>query len=624
MRFSIAPPADSIVNYVIVSGSDHGFTTVKTERITIDDRAPYTYDLSNAYGDSLPIESNIIVKVGSGTDFTVLASPNNSYYTIKSNIYTYVVDYKRFQPFSVNIENIIVYADGKVLRNGLDYTVDLGGISVKINRATYIRNTGKTLVISIIQDTGYVYAPSYTSLDINGNTVINPATITLTQPYNVDDVLEVTSFYKHDILDIQRTAVTVTTNLAVTPDTVEYYDYVGLSSGRFKLDRQVIDESYITVLKNGKVLIPSIDFRLNNDLQSIKLAVDPSIDEKISLITFSSNVLTTGIAYMQFKDMLNRTHFKRLNANKQTELVTDLLYTSTSFEVVDATNFDEPNPVKNKPGVVEIQGERIEYFKKTGNVLSQLRRGTLGTGIPRVHSAGTVVQDIGPSETIPYLESTLTEQVTSTGTNLINISFVPSKASTTWTYQAGHTTSIPTTYGQSNDIEVFVGGYDTNLVWTPGAAYEVGNIVNVGSYTYRCVTAHTSASTFDSTNWKFFIGNIRLKKTPYLVHNVNLAQDSPEGDVQLDADFAVDGVAQAIRLTTPLAFGTRVTVVKRNGIDWDSTINIQVDDSKIAKFIKAVPGVWYTAPKKSETGVLATFDTSGTTFDSENITFDRG
>jgi hypothetical protein len=222
------------------------------------------------------------------------------------------------------------------------------------------------------------------------------------------------------------------------------------------------------------------------------------------------------------------------------------------------------------------------------------------------------------------LESTLTEQVTSTGTNLINISFVPSKASTTWTYQAGHTTSIPTTYGQSNDIEVFVGGYDTNLVWTPGAAYEVGNIVNVGSYTYRCVTAHTSASTFDSTNWKFFIGNIRLKKTPYLVHNVNLAQDSPEGDVQLDADFAVDGVAQAIRLTTPLAFGTRVTVVKRNGIDWDSTINIQVDDSKIAKFIKAVPGVWYTAPKKSETGVLATFDTSGTTFDSENITFDRG
>ena len=54
-----------------------------------------------------------------------------------------------------------------------------------------------------------------------------------------------------------------------------------------------------------------------------------------------------------------------------------------------------PNRNLNLPGIIEINGERIEYYQKNGNVLSQLRRGTLGTGVPTVHLTNNYVIDLG-------------------------------------------------------------------------------------------------------------------------------------------------------------------------------------------------------------------------------------
>jgi hypothetical protein len=128
----------------------------------------------------------------------------------------------------------------------------------------------------------------------------------------------------------------------------------------------------------------------------------------------------------------------------------------------------------------------------------------------------------------------------------------------------------------------------------------------------------------DSANWKFFIGNIRLKKKPYKVHNVNQSPYSPEGDIQLDADFAVDGQSKQLRLTNLLDSGTQVTVVQRTGTAWDSTVNIQNDNSKIAEFLKSTPGVWYTDYKQISNVVAVTTFDNATTFDSKIMTFDQG
>ena len=582
IRFIDTPYVGDVIDFIIVSGSEQTFAITKSERIAADGRTSTdAYPLSYSIGDSLPIESNMIVRVGQ----TILNGPNNSYFTIKSNRLTYTIDKSKFLPYSVGVTDIAVYADGKMLNIGTDYFVDLSVISIKLTRAIYSTYSGTTLIVSIKQNQGYFYVPPI------GN---QPPKILLSETYSSPDIIEVISSYKHDVLDIQRTGLNVSSQIELTPETIEYYYYKNLAGGLISLDRTVLNDNYVWIVKNETLLVPSVDYKLNDDKSSITLAVESKAPDQYTVITYGSNITLPGISYMQFKDMLNRTHFKRLNLHKQSNLTVDLNWNDTTITVVDASTFDTPSALFNKPGIIEIRGERIEYFEKTGNVLSKLRRGTLGTGAPLVHVAGSYVQEIGFSETIPYNEVSVVEQVASDGTNLVTLTTItPAKSDDVWSYDSGFISSIPTTYGQSNDVEVFVGGYNVNVDWAANVTYLVDDIVIIGSYTYRCIIAHTSGSTFDSSYWSFFIGNIRLKKQPYKVHNVSINSDSPEGDVQFDADFAVDNT-NVIRLTNKLDSGTLITVVKRTGDSWDRDISIQKDTSKIATFLKAVPGTWYT------------------------------
>ena len=619
LYFSIPPSAGALINYVIVSGNEQTYSVTKTERI--QGSGSTTYNLQYTVGDSLPAESNMLVRVNN----RLLKGPSNIYYTITGTKVNYSIDPVKFLPYSLSINDIYVYAGGVLLTSGIDYIVELSGITVKITqnvRKTYLN---KELIISVKQDQEYSYIPS---------AGVIPAQIEFIENYTSEDLIEVITSYKHNILDIQRTSVNVTSNFELTPDTPDFYTYKGVAGGIIPLDRTVIDDNYVWVIKNRALLTPSADFKLNEDRKSIKLAFYPDSADEFTVITFGSKVLKSGVSYMQFKDMLNRIHYKRLNANKRSVLVKDLKYLDTYIEVEDASNFDIPSISNNKPGIIEIRGERIEFFTletkvvgtTTTYLLGQLRRGTLGTGVSKVHKVGSYVQDLGPSETIPYVENSTIEQIKSDGTNIVPLTFVPSKTNTTWTYSTGFNSNIPSGYGQSDDIEVFVGGY-SSVPWSSGVEYKINDIVEIGSYAYRCVTAHTSSLTFssDSTYWTFFVGNIRLKKKPYKVHNVNNAPESPEGDIQLDAEFAVDGTSNELRLTHQLSFGTRVTVVKRTGTAWDSTTNILEDDSKIARFLKAVPGVWYSNIGKYENkaGIPSSFDSDNGTFDSESITFDQ-
>ena len=602
IRFSVPPTAQDVVNYVIVEGDQHDFSIVRSETLVIED-ARFTYNLLNQLGDSVPLESNILVRINQ----EIIPAANNSYFTIAKNRLNYKLEQFRALPYDPDIADIKVYADGALLRTGLDYTVDLSGITVTITKAVYSANRGKILTVSISKDQAYTCTSS---------------TITFTHALELTDEVEIISAFKHDILDIQRTNATIKSNLDYTADTPSFYNYVGLNGGIINLDRAVKSPAYIWVIKNKQLLAPSIDYKLNDDKSSITLLEVPSLDDSFEFITFGSNTHGQPISNIQFKDMLNRTHFKRLSANKQTVLTQDLHYYDTVIVVDDASTFDIPNPSKNRPGIIEVYGERIEYFKLVGNTLSQLRRGTLGTGIRSVYPAGTAVQDIGVSETIPYKDSVQITQFTSDDSNLVTLNYVPIKSTTSWEFANDFTSSIPSGYGQCDDAEVFVGGYDTNLVWASGVSYEVNDIVNHGSYQFRCVTAHTSSAKFvtDTANWQFFVGNIRLKKHPFNVHNVNVHPESPEGDVQFDPDFSVDGTSSSLRLTNDLTPGTRVTVVRKVGKMWngltfnavpvtfdgDSTLidtgNTTIDinnstaiansDKSVAEFLKETPGIW--------------------------------
>ena len=560
LKFAVAPAAGALINFIIVSGSQQTFAITKTE--TVPTNGATTYTLQYPIGKTLPNESNMIVRV----DQSILQAPTNSYFTIGKNRLTYTVDSTKAVPYSVPTNNILVYAGGNLLTLGVDYTVDPSAISVKINKIVYSTYSGQQLIISIISNDGYSY---------NATT----GQITFAQAYNNTHTVEVVSSYLQDILDIQRTNIEYVSSFTLTPGTTEFYTYNAVSGGIIKLDRPVIDNNYVWVVQGTTLLTPSIDYKLNDDLQSIVLANPPQSGVVTSIITFGSNILpNVGVSYMQFKDMLNRVSYKRLNANKRTTLVNDLKWNDTAIVVADASTLDVPNPTGNRPGIIEIRGERIEYFTINGNTLGQLRRGTLGTGVYNLNKAGTYVQGIGASETIPYTDTTTTETITSSGGTSVNLGFIPADA---------------------NSIEVFVGGYKDAAEWAANTAYSVGTIVRVGPYTYRCISNNTSSSSFpaDSSNWTFFVGNTRLKKTAYSVFNINKAPYSPAGDVSFPADFTVDGTTAKITLTNPLSFGTQVTVVKQTGTAWDSATNILNDNTLIGNFIKAEPGIWYTEYK---------------------------
>ena len=61
------------------------------------------------------------------------------------------------------------------------------------------------------------------------------------------------------------------------------------------------------------------------------------------------------------------------------------------------------------PGVIFIGKERIEYFYKSGNVLSNIRRGTLGTAILN-HQIGARVEDASGKQTVPYSDTVYTKK----------------------------------------------------------------------------------------------------------------------------------------------------------------------------------------------------------------------
>jgi hypothetical protein len=151
--------------------------------------------------------------------------------------------------------------------------------------------------------------------------------------------------------------------------------------------------------------------------------------DRLDVMYFALESATGATGFRIFKDMLNRTFYKRISKTATTQLVDDLIDTINTMQVKDGTALPEPNAANNLPGVVFIDKERIEYFTKNGNTLGQLRRGTLGTGI-KDHSDGTLVVDASGSQTIPYADTVYTNTFTGDGsTAVFALSQAPASAS---------------------------------------------------------------------------------------------------------------------------------------------------------------------------------------------------
>ena len=84
----------------------------------------------------------------------------------------------------------------------------------------------------------------------------------------------------------------------------------------------------------------------------------------------------------------------------KTTLSSSVTATDTTIPATSPTFFDNPT---TEPGVVYINGERIEYDAIDNNNLLYCKRGTLGTSA-KAHTGGSTIIHSGPSTRIPTLE----------------------------------------------------------------------------------------------------------------------------------------------------------------------------------------------------------------------------
>jgi hypothetical protein len=311
---------------------------------------------------------------------------------------------------------------------------------------------------------------------------------------------------------------------------------------------------------NGTPLTQNIDFELDNSNSIVHLRELNNSTDRIQVITYGVTVRKPPMTFEIFKDMLNRHQFKR-GAITSLELAKDLTYYATEIQVNDSSTLPER-------GVVVINSERIEYRLKTGNLLTQLRRGVFGTSVAELHSRLSKVVDVSDAETLPYSEKQSKFDFYGNGNRKVfgPLPFKPTKTvkPTTW-----YTNSdIPATFAQCNDVEVFVSGR-------------------------------------------------RLIKTSTSLFN----ELDPANDIIVPAEFAVDGITQSIRITTPPPAGARVTIIRRQGSSWynnssnEIPLSLSQSNTPVAKFIQQRPSL-LPSFEASTTDILNT--ESGDSIDDEN------
>jgi hypothetical protein len=408
---------DTTIRYVVFYDN----TVVNYSQVSKDvfdsDGSTTTFTLAATPLYKKPTSYNTIIKVGN----TILNPGYNIQYTIPDSAQReFQLELFQQPQGTISSEQVKVYLNGEELEINFSFRFDIFNSSVVLFDG--IGDPGDIVEIYIEGD---------------GEYNIVDDTITITQAPADGQKIEVYTFTNHDLLGLERISYDVVARSSLTAGTSEYATYHRLTSGEITLRTPAIDAEYVWVSVNGELLTPSVDYYVSEDHTKVRLVTPPGDDSVVDVIHFSESTGTDRFAFRQFKDMLNRTHYKRLDS-PATQLAQDLNWYDIRIEVEDGSVLPVPNKGENMPGIVFINGERIEYFVKEDNTLRQIRRGTLGTGVSNIISVGEGVYDQGPSKNIPYKDETLTQIFTADGTtSTYALDFIPNSVNEFDVFVAG-------------------------------------------------------------------------------------------------------------------------------------------------------------------------------------------
>jgi len=654
IRFGVAPATGANIRILLVQGL---FTESKVSQVTIDeiiaDGSTTQFELSQAPFTQQPLHSNTLVTVND----VVLTTGYSEEFDV-TNIREYQLRLDQVPVGTKLIYDLEVFLNGVLLEHVDDYLYEGAGSAVEggapdeqpgstIRLRPGVGTIGDKLTVYVITEGEYLFG----YLDSGNEFVKTPDTIYFDSAFNEGDIIKVYQFSNHSIQDIDRQQYTVLQKTELSVGTENYYKYNILTRGLLELRTPAEDAQYVWVSKNGNLLNPNFDYSITDNKRYVKLVDIPTESDVYDIIHFSGLKFVESFAWRQFKDITNKTVYKRFNTTY--ELAQDLNWYDTEIVLENATGLPQPSVNSQKPSVLFLDGERIEYFIKDGNTLRQIRRGTLGTGIKDVYPSGTLAMDQNSVTNLPYKDQSDIVQVTaggysegiatygnSSGMSIESISYdfnnntaFPLGGQVCTVIGTGFTDRIKVLVGETECSSTFVSSTELTFI-TP--ALSVGSydlivineatdipvetpqtsVVSEGAIKYVQIllpfaplpTTGVVTNPASSGDWyrkdfdndgipddywealdiELFVGGRRLRKSPTTIYNYD-AQDSPEGDIQLQAEFAVNkNVGEYVRLTEPPPKGSRVTVVRKIGKIWsDPGTPLGQSDSQVAGFLRS-------------------------------------
>ena len=377
--------------------------------------ADYTFTLSNPEIYAEPTSAYSIVKLnGNG-----LIPPQQTYFVGDGITTIYSMTNSYVKPIAAITDGEIVVVINNVTQTiGIDYTVYHDPTFTVPPVITFavppILNS--KITISDSSNSDYkIYGGN--TLTLNQNLVIpNNSRITVLTQGN------------HDAQDMYTKIFSGSTSNNTIIDTG--FDSVGLDSLGFDnelnnlttaiyftLPHAVtnINQIYITYkapnTSGSYQLLPYKDFVLTNSTQ-IQLDNNLNIAPTGTIVVrvFGSDTRHSTIEYRTFKDLNDNTRYYAIIPQHTTKLAADLAYDDDMIYVDNAALLQTPDPTTNTAGVVFIDGERITYgyIDIVNSALGNIRRGTSGTGVRNLYTAGTTVVDASSSQEIPNSRDTFT------------------------------------------------------------------------------------------------------------------------------------------------------------------------------------------------------------------------
>ena len=445
VTFDSAPAADALIQIAGFNKSTtttRSYASIRSQAITYDG-STNRYTLTYPPGAIGPYSGLTIIEVNG----RVLRGPDNTYYVGDGSTYTYGVVSGLGEDSTVdpsktitNANQVEVYVNGTKKDLSTHYTVDTGNQNINFVPGAVPTSTD-VIAISTLVDNHY-----YNS----GNDIIIDPSAIASSGYSLtaNDVMTVTTF--NNALGMKQRR-----------EVLE-----GVPSGEFYLRFAPLNSDYTFVWYNGHQLVQNVDYTLNGSKITV-YGKTITFSDRLDVMYFAMESAVGATGFRIFKDMLNRTFYKRISKSSTTKIAEVVFKDAKTIEVEDGSVLPTPDISNNQPGVIFVDKERIEYFTKSGTTLGQLRRGTLGTGI-KEHGSGVEVVDASGTQTIPYADTVYTNTFTGDGSTL---SFALSQ-----------------TPASASELDIFIGGQRLLLTSEDGSTL---NYSVDGSTT--AVTLHTTA-----------------------------------------------------------------------------------------------------------------------------------